>query len=155
MVLDTLHAALIQAADADATADLMQLRGLTDRMDSDLFLPFTGEELTSSLGTRVLQLCQIVDRTVERMAGSSIADTRNCRSSGGKHGVYSQYFRLAHAGCRLYFTPEGWSKGDIRSAWKSSATSGSLPSRSTPHSRRWAFASHSGSRRTSTGRGWR
>lgn len=111
MVLDTLHAALIQAADADATADLMQLRGLTDRMDSDLFLPFTGEELTSSLGTRVLQLCQIVDRTVERMAGSGTADTRNCRSSGGKHGVYSQYFRLAHAGCRLYFTPEGWSKG--------------------------------------------
>jgi hypothetical protein len=66
--LDVLHAGLLQVGDTDAVADLLQLRGLTDRMDSDLFLPFTGEELTSSLGTRVLQLSQIVDRVVERMA---------------------------------------------------------------------------------------
>jgi hypothetical protein len=108
-VLDTLHAGLIQTGDMAVAADLLQLRGLTDRMDSDLFLPFTGEELTGSLGTRVLQLCEIVDRTVERMAGDKLADTRNCRSSGGKHGVYSQYFRMGSAGCRLYFTPAGWS----------------------------------------------
>jgi hypothetical protein len=93
-----------------AAADLLQLRGLTDRMDSDLFLPFTGEELTSSIGTRVVQLCEIVDRTVERMAKDGLADTRNCRSSGGKHGIYSQYFRMGGAGCRVYYSPEWWSK---------------------------------------------
>lgn len=109
-VLDAMHPGLVQGGDTLAAADLLQLRGLTDRMDSDLFLPFTGEELTSSLGTRVLQLCEIVDRTVERMAKSGVADTRNCRSSGGKHGVYSQYFRMGSAGCRVYFTPAGWSK---------------------------------------------
>jgi hypothetical protein len=109
-VLDALHAAVVQASDAQVAADLLQLRGLTDRMDSDLFLPFTGEELTSSLGTRVVQLCKIVDRTVERMAREGLADTKDCRSSGGKHGVYSQFFRLGSAGCRLYFSPPGWSK---------------------------------------------
>lgn len=109
-VLDAMYPGLVQGGDTLAAADLLQLRGLTDRMDSDLFLPFTGEELTSSLGTRILQLCEIVDRTVERMVKSGVADTRNCRSSGGKHGVYSQYFRMGIAGCRVYFTPAGWSK---------------------------------------------
>lgn len=109
-VLDALHAGLIRAGDAPAISDLLQLRGLTDRMDSDLFLPFTVEELTGNLGTRVIQLCEVVDRTVERMVKDGLADTRNCRSSGGKHGVYSQFFRLGSAGCRMYFTPEGWSK---------------------------------------------
>lgn len=109
-VLDAIRLGLVQGGDTLAVAELLQRRGLTDRMDSDVFLPFTGEELTSSLGTRVLQLCEIVDRTVERMVRSGVADTRNCRSSGGKYGVYSQFFRMGSAGCRVYSTPAGWSK---------------------------------------------
>jgi hypothetical protein len=153
-----MHAGLVQAGDTNAVADLLQLRGLTDRMDSDLFLPFTGDELTGSLGTRVLQLCQIVDRTVERMAASGLADTRNCRSSGGKHGVYSQYFRLGVAGCRVYFTPEGWSKHghplglEIRRRPVEAVRRDQRQAR-----RRSPCGSRSGTRPTSTGRGspWR
>jgi hypothetical protein len=109
-VLETINNSVTEAGEAQVLADILQLRGLTERMDSDLFLPLTGEELTSNLGTRVLQLCQIVDRTVERMAKAGLADTKDCRASGGRHGVYSQYFRLSCAGCRVYFSPENWSK---------------------------------------------
>ena len=108
--LDVLHIGLVQAGDVSAAADLVQLRGLTDRMDSDLYVPFTGEELTSSLGTRVLQLCQLVDQTVERMVGTREADIQNLRATGSGHAVYSRYFRMCNVGCRVYFTPEGWSK---------------------------------------------
>jgi hypothetical protein len=108
--LETMHAGLVQTGDTTAVADLLQLRGLTDRMDCDLFLRFTGEELTGSLGTRVVQLCEIVDRTVQRIVTSQIADTRNFKSSGGKHGMYSQNFHIGDAGCRLCFFPTGWSK---------------------------------------------
>jgi hypothetical protein len=108
-VLESFALGITSSGNPNAASDLLQLRGLTERMDSELFIPFTGEELTSNLGTRILQLCQIMDRVVELLATKQIARTKERNTSARWPGYYGQLFRTAEAGCRLYFSPDRWS----------------------------------------------
>ncbi len=109
-VLEALHTGLQQAGELAAAADVMQFRGLADRMDTDAFLPLTSEELTSNLGTRIVQFCGLVDGAADRLEAEKLADSRGLRRTGGRHGSWSRFFRLHHTGCRLYFNPLGWSR---------------------------------------------
>jgi hypothetical protein len=112
-LLGALHAGLLQAGELAPAADVLQLQGLAERMDAEAFLPLSSEELTSALGTRIVQFCGLVDGAVERLAAQELADTKGCRSSGGRHGSYSRFFRMHQAGCRLYFNPVGWSQHGV------------------------------------------
>jgi hypothetical protein len=109
-LLEALHAGLLQAGEAGPAADVLQLRGLADRMDADAFLPLTSEELTCDLGRRIVQLCDLVDGATERLVAEGLADTKGYRASGGKNGSYSRFFSAHGAVWRLFFNPEGWAR---------------------------------------------
>jgi hypothetical protein len=111
--LEALHSGLAQAGELAPAADVLQLRGLAERMDEEAFLPLSSEELTSSVGTRIVQFCGLVNDAVERLVAQGLADTKGCRASGGKNGTYSRFFLMHQAGCRLCFNPGGWSQHGV------------------------------------------
>lgn len=107
-VLEGLHGGLLQAGEATVAADVLQLRGLADRMDADAFLPLASEELTAATGRRIVQSCQLVDDAVARLKARGVADTAELRSTGNRHGSYYRLFRLGPFGCNLIFDTRGW-----------------------------------------------
>lgn len=111
--LEAIHTGLQQAGEQAAAADVLQLRGLADRMDADAFLPLASEELTARTGKRIIQFCQLVDDAVARLKSQGIADTTGCRSDGDRHGSYYRPFRLGPFGCDLIFDTRGWAARGI------------------------------------------
>jgi hypothetical protein len=109
-VLEALHAGLQQASEVSLASDILQLRGLADRMDADAFLPLASEELTSNLGRRIVQFCDLVNYAVQKLVAEKLADTKGYSASSGKPGRWGRYFRMHEACCLLYFSPEGWAK---------------------------------------------
>jgi hypothetical protein len=107
-VLEGLHTGLQQAGEAAAAADVLQLRGLADRMDTEAFLPLAPEELTAATGRRIIQFCQLVDDAVARLKAHGVADTTDLRSTADRSGSYFRPFRLGSFGCDLYFDTRGW-----------------------------------------------
>lgn len=111
---------MLQAAHADgdvaAGADLVQLSGLCDVMDSTAFLPLQSEELTGNTGTRVVQFCDLVDDVVAALLRERIASKDRLRATGSK-GWYGHYFRLHGFGCLLAFSAPRWSQLGITPIW--------------------------------------
>ncbi|MDB5310199.1 MAG: hypothetical protein JWO38_4401 [Gemmataceae bacterium] len=107
-VLDGLQGGLHQAGEAMVAADVLQLRGLADRMDADAFLPIASEELTAATGRRIIQFCQLVDDAVARLRSQGVADTSDGRSSSDRNGSYWRPFRIGPFGCNLVFDTVGW-----------------------------------------------
>jgi hypothetical protein len=107
--LQVLYAGLQQAGEAASASDVLQLQGLADRMDAEAFLPLTSEELTSTLGTRIMQFCKLVDDAVERLAAEQLAQPFGNPRRGPDH-YYGRSFRLHEIGCCLYFAPWYWSR---------------------------------------------
>src|SRR4051812_49503904 len=106
-VLEGLHAGLQQAGETAAAADVLQLRGLADRMDADAFLPLASEELTAATGRRVVQFCRLVDDAVSRLKSQGVADTTEARASADRNGSYWRPFRIGPFGCELVFDTLG------------------------------------------------
>lgn len=107
-VLEPIVVGLQQSGDQTAAADLLQIRGLADKLDADAFLPFSSEELTGGLGRRIVQLCEIVDTLATRLETEGTIDAKGQRPSGGPNGSYVRTFRMSGAGCRLVFNPSLW-----------------------------------------------
>lgn len=93
--------------DLETLSDLVQLQGLCERMDEEAFLPIRSEELTSDLGTRIIQYCEIVDEIANTLVAEKIASKKGLRASSSG-GAYWQYMLIYGHGCRLQFNPVFW-----------------------------------------------
>jgi hypothetical protein len=109
-VLEVLRTGLHLAGETATVSDLLQLQGLCDRMDANAFIPLTSEDLTSDLGTRIVQFCDLVDGAVDALLAEKLADSRGLRASGGRHALYGRFFRIHQTGCRLFFSALWWSR---------------------------------------------
>ena len=76
-------------------------------MDEEAFLPIRSEELTSDLGTRIIQYCEIVDEIANTLVAEKIASKKGLRASSSG-GAYWQYMLIYGHGCRLQFNPVFW-----------------------------------------------
>jgi hypothetical protein len=112
-VLEALHIGLQQAGEVASAADILQLCGLADRMDADAFLPLTSEELTSDLGRRIVQFCDLVDYAVQRLVNDELANTQNCFAAGGRPGWWGRAFNMHQAYCLLHFSPQAWAQHGV------------------------------------------
>ena len=81
------------AGDAAAARDIEQLRGLTERMDSDAFLPIHSDELGQEFPRRMLNLVNLVDDATQRAIANGWADASGLRITPQWHG-YGRYFRI-------------------------------------------------------------
>ena len=115
-LLATLIRFVDQSGDAKTVADLSQLVGLCDQMDANAFLPLTSEELTSTLGQRVLQFCDLANVLTERLVIEQHGNTQGLRTSGS-NGSYSRYLWLKGYGTILQFSPHNWAKWSGSPLW--------------------------------------
>jgi hypothetical protein len=114
-LLDHLHNASALAGES-TTADIRQLMTLCDKMDTDAFLPLRPEELTSNLGQRVYQFCDLADAITGRLVAERLADVNRLRPTGGK-GWYGRYLRARGHGALLYFDAREWAARGQSPLW--------------------------------------
>lgn len=118
----TLVAAMMAAAEASedrrAAADLGQLQGLCDRMDSEAFLPVTSEELTTHVYRRVVEFGALVDDVVAQLVERGAATTKGVRVSKG-NGWYGRYLWLRGVGVLALCDVRKWNKYAATPLWLS------------------------------------
>ena len=91
--LEQMQSRASMAGNAAAVRDIEQLRGLTERMDSDAFLPIHSHELAQEFPRRMLNLADLVDDATQRAIANGWADTTGLRATPQRYG-YGRYFRL-------------------------------------------------------------
>lgn len=97
------------AGDAAALADVAQLLGLCERMDTEAFVPVTEFELSSKLYRRVHEFGEIVDAVTARLAADGVMDIKNLRATGA-NGWYGRYARLRGVGVLFQVSTHKWTK---------------------------------------------
>lgn len=117
-LLSYLLTALEAESQFDVAADVKQLQGLCERMDTDAFLPLRSDDLTSSTGLRVRQFCQLVEDLTDRLVTAGIASTSRLRAAGTKDR-YGRYMIIAGFGCMLQCNYVYWSTKRATPLWLS------------------------------------
>ena len=115
-ILTTVASALEAAQDHMALADIRQLQGLAEKMDSEGFLPLTATDITGPTPRRVMQFCNIVDEAWSVIARLPYVSSRGLRVSAGA-GWYGPYMRLHGYGCQLIFSAPRWSRFGRSPIW--------------------------------------
>jgi len=98
-VLERMESQASIAGDSAVVRDIEQLVGLTERMDSDAFLPLHSDELGHEIPRRILGFNSLVDDATQRAVARGIADTPG-RSAPRWHG-YGRSLRLG--GIEIWF----------------------------------------------------
>lgn len=114
-LLAHLHNACSLANEA-ITADIRQLQALCDKMDTNAFLPLRSEDLTSNLGRRVNEFCDLADRITDRLVAHRVVSVKGQRTTAGK-GWYGRYMRFRGHGALLHFDARTWSKRGQSPLW--------------------------------------
>jgi hypothetical protein len=106
-LLSSIRRALETAGQTDVIADVIQLQGLCDRMDTEAFLPPRSEELTSSIGTRVYQFCQLVDDVTGQLKSKGQVSTKGLATTAS-NSSYGRYMKVGDFDCLLKFDAKLW-----------------------------------------------
>ena len=117
-VLDVLRDAARECGRGTIERDVLQLRGLTDRMDSEAFLPLCADEITDQgLARRPINYSDLIEDITQELVQRRIADTEGLRAT---HGYYSAgpYLRVyKRFGLWLGVELERWRDLGITPLW--------------------------------------
>jgi hypothetical protein len=104
--------------DRDYEADVGQLQGLCERVDSEAFLPLRDSELAPEIGKRAAQFADLVDATVEelKLRARPGVSTEGL-TTGGRHGAYGRFFSYGRIGGVLLYSPALWGKYQLSPLW--------------------------------------
>lgn len=108
--------AVQSANDIRSAEDLRQLDALCEQMDTTAFLPLHPEELTSSLGRRVVQFGALVDDLTGALVSGGLGDVKRLRPVGGL-GYYGRYLRLKGHASFLHFSGKNWAEFGESPLW--------------------------------------
>lgn len=99
------------ASEPAMLADVSQLLGLCEKMDTEAFIPVTSEELTTNLYRRVHEFGAIVDEVTAQLASGAdrVMDTKGLRSTAS-NGMYGRYARLRGVPVLLHVSTHKWTK---------------------------------------------
>ena len=92
-VLEQMESRASTAGDLAAVKDIEQLHGLTERMDSDAFLPIHSDELGQDFPRRMLNMVRLVDDATQKAVANDWADTDGLRVAPQWYG-FGRYLRL-------------------------------------------------------------
>lgn len=108
VLLGRLSAEVNAAGDVAGGNDIEQLRGLTQREDSEAFLPLRPGQLGPDLPRLMLQINQLVDDAVERARSTAWLSVEGMLRTPKRDG-YLRYFRLGGVPMWLAVNFEYWS----------------------------------------------
>ena len=115
-LLEVLHDAARTDGDIHAGEDIRQLKSLCARMDSEAFLPLASEELTSTIGRRIIQFNGLVDDLTSRLVACGLASIKNQKSSATA-SYYVRYMKLNGYAAELHFNPLQWMRWGRSPIW--------------------------------------
>jgi hypothetical protein len=115
MLLTQILVAAESSAEATTVGDTRQLMALCDEMDTAGFLPLLSEELSSSMGRRVLEFGQLAYDLVECIVKDGLATATTARSVG--HGWDGRVFHVQGRKCYLFFGADQWSRWGDSPLW--------------------------------------
>lgn len=113
-------AVLLESLEAEGnqagSADVRQVQGLCERMDSEAFLPISSEELSPLIAKRTVQYCQLVNEVSDVLAKEGVGVWK---SVGGTitTASYGRYVIVEDHGCFLQFNPDLWSRKRCTPMW--------------------------------------
>lgn len=117
----TLRALITACSDADerdSKSDLLQLLALCEEQETVAFLPLHQEELTGTLGRRIVQFEQLVAALTERLGSNpAVGDLRQLRASNAAGAHYTRYIRLRGYPAMLRFHPGLWARHGSAPIW--------------------------------------
>lgn len=130
-LLAVLAEAAVTAGDRAAVANLDQLRGLCDRMDSQAFHPLAPEELSGSVAVRLRQYTGLINKAVDRLIASGTATPGTTRfgRGGARAGVewWGRFFGLSDVSCLLRMSAIRWAEDRATPLWLQVGYNGSPP----------------------------
>ena len=98
--------------------DILQLQGLTSRMDLDAFLPLRPDEVTNQeTAHRLMNYSDLIGEITQKLIDSGVADTTGCRPA---HGYYTsgRYLRVHEKfGLWLGIELKVWRDAGITPMW--------------------------------------
>lgn len=117
-LLNEMLASAANGHDAAAVESISQLAALCERMDTTAFLPLQSEELTGSLGRRIVQFTELVDDVVAELVRQGQANIAGFKviNPGSSHG---RYMVLRGYGVLLQYSPQLWAKWGDSPLWLS------------------------------------
>ena len=112
-VLDALRHAAEAAAPAAVLQDIDQFRGLTERMNSGVFLPLRGDEPTDlRVARRLLNYGTLIDAITNSLVAAGDADVRGVSAAGWGRSVrvhgFGLFLRISLEAWRDYGTTPLW-----------------------------------------------
>ena len=110
-LLFDLHAAAERAMETSGiTEDIRQLRGLTELMDSQEFLPFHGEDFNPVFARRLIDLRSVYDSFIGNWQGKDWV--QDDHRGGADRTGYGRYLFLAGHRAWFGFYYQPWARGD-------------------------------------------
>lgn len=98
--------------------DVRQLRGLTDTMDAEAFLPIRPDELTNvELARRLINYADLVEPIVAELTRRGVADTTGLRTSHNYHAVGRYLYMHDRLGLWLGVDLELWGDAGTTPLW--------------------------------------
>ena len=117
-VLQTLLDAARSGGHDAVRDDILQLEGLTNRMDIDAFLPLRADEITNQeTAHRLINYSDLIEEITQKLKDRGIADTKDVRTA---HGYYTagRYLRVhGRFGLWLGIELEVWRDVGITPLW--------------------------------------
>ena len=104
------------AGEAETSADVRQLLALCEQMDADAFLPFLSDELTSSIGRRIIQFGDLASDLTQALVDKGLANVKGMRASGA-NGWFGRYLLLRGHGAFLHFSAWRWANWGESPLW--------------------------------------
>ena len=102
--------------DTRISGDIVQLRGLTEQMDTDAFLPLRPEELGPEVPRRMMNLTRLVNDATSRMIEVGWVDVTGLRVTPLETG-YGRYIRLSAVFYRFGVNLEHWARRRDTPLW--------------------------------------
>lgn len=110
-LLDDIDRRLLPTEHRQVIAELGELRGLCDREDRELFKPFTTEFLGGDIGSRLLDLDELLNEAVSVLVADGKASITGLTRTTGT-GYFGRYVNLGGWVCLLYVGFHTW--GSLR-----------------------------------------
>lgn len=115
-LLGYMHRACEADGQTDLVSDIGQLLGLCNSQDQDAFLPLRSEELSSGIGKRIVDYCNLVNSIKDKLVELKIGNIDGLRSSG-TFCNYGCNIRIYKFNCFLCFDANCWSEDAETPLW--------------------------------------
>ena len=117
-VLERLLDAARSGGHDDLGRDILQLRGLTNRMDAEAFLPLRGDEVTDQeMARRMVNYCDLIPTIVDELKRAEIADTDGLRPAYLPYSIGHFLRTYGRFTSKLYFDLQAWQTTGITPLW--------------------------------------